>query len=74
MTVNTHDGMLIREKMEREGRKAEWLAQKLACHRNNVYRIYQQEHLHPELLIKISIILKHNFFSYYFNYVEEKIK
>ncbi|MCL2289731.1 MAG: XRE family transcriptional regulator [Bacteroidetes bacterium] len=68
-----HTGKLIQRKMEEEGRKANWLAKKLHCHRNNIYRIYQQEHIHPELLHRISIALKHNFFAHYYDYANEQI-
>jgi len=67
-------GKLIQNKMEEEGRKADWLAKKLHCHRNNIYRIYQQDHVHPELLLRISTILKFNFFAHYFNYINEQIQ
>jgi len=61
MNEKTHSGNLILQKMTEMERKADWLAKKIPCHRNNVYRIFQQEHLHPELLIRISIILNFNF-------------
>ena len=66
-------GELVRKKMKERERKTDWLAKKINCHRNNIYKIYRQEHIHPELLLRISIILNHNFFSHYFDYVEEKI-
>ena len=69
-----HTGKLIQNKMEEEGRKADWLAKKINCHRNNIYRIYQQEHIHPELLVRISILLKFNFFTHYFDYINEQIQ
>jgi len=73
MNKEVHTGKLIQQKMEEEGRKAEWLAKKIPCHKNHIYRIYEQDHLHPALLLKISVILKYNFFSHYFNYVNEQI-
>ena len=69
----THTGKLIQQKMEEEERKAGWLAKKIHCHRNHVYQIYEQEHIHPALLIRISTILKHNFFAHYFDYINEQI-
>ena len=69
-----HTGKLIQQIMEDKGIKVEWLARQIPCHKNHIYRIYQQEHLHPALLIKISAVLKYNFFSHYYNYVNEQIK
>jgi len=74
MKESIHTGKLIKQKMEEEGRKAEWLAKKIPCHKTHIYRIYAQEYVHPELLIRISIFLKHNFFTHHFNYVNEQIQ
>ena len=68
-----HTGKLIQKIMEEEGRKPEWLAEKIPCHKNHIYRIYEQEYIHPQLLERISIILKYNFFSHYSNYINEQI-
>jgi len=73
MNKEIHTGKLIQQKMEEEGRKAEWLAKKIPCHKNHIYRIYEQEYIHPQLLERISIILKYNFFSHYSNYINEQI-
>jgi len=66
-------GELVQKKMAEEGRNIEWLAKKIPCHKKHIYRIYKQEHIHPQLLERISIILQYNFFSHYFNYVNERI-
>ena len=73
MKERRHTGKLIQKIMEDEGKRAEWLAKKIPCHKNHIYRLYQQEHLHPALLLKISAILKYNLFSHYFEYVNEQI-
>jgi len=68
-----HTGQLIQQKMKEEGRRADWLARKIHCHKNHIYRMYQQEHIHPALITQISIVLKHNFFTHYFDHVNEQI-
>jgi len=73
MNKEFHTGKLIQQIMEDEGKKAEWLAKKIHCHKKHIYRIYKQEHIHPQLLARISIILQYNFFSHYFEYVNEQI-
>jgi hypothetical protein len=74
MSEKFHIGKFIQSKMEEDGRKAKWLAKKINCHRNNIYKIYQQEHINPELLIQISIHLNLNLFSHYFEYVNAQIQ
>ena len=73
MNETLHIGKLIQQKMDEDGRKVTWLAKKIPCHRNNIYQIYQQEHIHPALLSRISTILKFNFFSYYYDDINERI-
>ena len=73
MNGDLHIGRVIKKIMEKEGRKVEWLAKNINCHRNNIYKIYQQESIHLDLLIRISISLRYNFFSLYYNFVEEHI-
>ncbi|MDR2971131.1 MAG: XRE family transcriptional regulator [Bacteroidales bacterium] len=66
-------GKLIQVKMDEEGRSAKWLAKKINCHRNNIYRIYKKKYVHAQILAQISIALRFNFFSYYYNYINEQI-
>ena len=58
-----HIGQLIKQEMERQERKPTWLAEKISCDRTNVYHIYQQESLNTDTLERISLALRHNFFS-----------
>ena len=74
MNEQIHIGKLIQKKMEEDGRKVSWLAKKIPCHRNHIYQIYDQEHVNPVLITKISFILKTNFFILYYEYVNEHIQ
>lgn len=58
-----HIGKLIKAEMQRQGRRAVWLAEQLGCHRNNVYLIYSRSWIDTEMLMKISIVLHHDFFA-----------
>ena len=73
MIKDIHIGQLIQKKMEDDGRKVSWLADKMGCHRNNIYLIYQQKHLHSVQLIRISQHLRINLFSPYYEYVNDCI-
>lgn len=56
-------GNLIKKELERQERSVSWFARKLACDRSNIYRLFQKESIDTNLLARISIILKHDFFA-----------
>ena len=58
-----HIGHLIKEELTRQGRSVAWLAEKLCCHRNNVYLIFRRVWIDTVTLMKISIALRHDFFA-----------
>lgn len=60
-----HIGKLIEEELRRQERSVSWFAKKLYCDRTNVYSIFKRPSIDTELLLRISIILNRNFFSYY---------
>jgi len=61
MKDDLHIGIIIQNKMEEEGRSANWLANKLSCTRQNVYKIYEKSNIDMVQLLNISRALKHNF-------------
>lgn len=58
-----HTGELIKEKLEQQERSISWFARQLSCDRSNVYRIFQKSSIDTNVLARISIILRHNFFE-----------
>lgn len=60
-----HIGEIIKEELYRQERSISWFARKLYCDRSNVYDIFKRKSIDTDLLMRISIILNHNFFSYY---------
>ena len=56
-------GQSIRAEFERQGHSVVWFAQQLCCDRTNIYRIFARDSIDTELLIRISVVLKHNFFT-----------
>ena len=58
-------GLAMRKTVTERGIKQSWLAQKIDCDKSNLCKMLKNKHLYPELLLKISITLKNNFFSYY---------
>lgn len=65
-------GSLIREELERQERSVSWLARKLSCDRSNIYRLFQKESIDTALLVRISRLLKRDFFSDLSDLVREK--
>jgi len=65
MNTKVHIGKLIEKKLKDDRYSASWLAEKMFCSRQNVYRIFQKQHIHPVQLGQISKILHYNFFLHY---------
>ena len=69
--INIDIGSIIRQKMNEQGTTIAWLAQQVHCDRSNLGKQLQNAHIYPELLLKISIALKTDFFAHYSQYVQE---
>ena len=67
-------GQLIRTEMEKEGRKAVWLANKINYEKSKITRIYQGEDIRIKVLAEICIHLEVDFFEYCSEYVREEIE
>ena len=63
MKDEIHIGEMIRAKMKEERRSANWLAKKISCRRENVYKILKKSHIDTALLLKISQALNYDFFK-----------
>ena len=57
-----HIGQLIKDELERQERSVSWFARKL---RSNIYKIFKRSTIDTELLMRISVVLNHDFFSDY---------
>ena len=62
-----HIGQLIKQEMDKQGKTVSWLARELSYCRTNVYNIYDKKSIDTDLLLRISILLKHDFFASYSN-------
>lgn len=56
-----HIGQQIEKIFREQGRKVSWFADKLCCDRRNVYKIFERESIDTALLVRISIVLDHDF-------------
>lgn len=60
-----HIGQQIHKQVDEQGLTTVWLANKLGCHRTNLYKIYDKPTIDTGLLLRISRILNYDFFSLY---------
>lgn len=68
-----HIGTLIEKEFRKQERTVTWFARKLNCNRQNVYDIFKRSNIDAELLLRISIILRFNFFTYYNKEYQAKV-
>ncbi|MBQ3636513.1 MAG: XRE family transcriptional regulator [Bacteroidales bacterium] len=69
-----HIGEMVRCEMKRQHKGATWLSQQLVCARTNVYDILGRKVIDLELLVRISIALRHNFLFDVAVMVDEKLQ
>jgi len=63
MRDEIHIGKLIQDKMEKDRRSVNWLANELCCTRANVYKIFDKSNIDIVRLLRISRVLNYDFFS-----------
>ncbi|MBO4955426.1 MAG: XRE family transcriptional regulator [Muribaculaceae bacterium] len=63
-------GKIIEEELRNQERSVVWLSRKLNCNRTNVYKIFNRTSIDTELLLRLSNILKCNFFASYTDRLE----
>ncbi len=67
-----HIGQAVRQKMDEQGTTIAWLARQVHCDSSNLGKHLQQAHIYPELLYKISLALKTDFFGLYSNLLHQE--
>lgn len=63
--MSIHIGKIIKEVFETSGIKPGIFSTQINTGRRNLYSIFNRKEISTELLFKICIVLKHDFFSYY---------
>ena len=56
-------GKHVEEILRKQGRSASWLASQIPCERTNVYNIFKRKSLDVRLLMRISVVLRYDFFK-----------
>ncbi len=72
MEQKPHIGNLIKNELKNQGRSITWLSSQIGYSREHMYKLFRNEYIYTDLLLKISQILKHDFFKYYSSYLEDK--
>jgi plasmid maintenance system antidote protein VapI len=65
-------GEIIKRELKNQGKTSVWLAEKLGCHRTNVYKIYNRNTIDSGMLFHISKLLKVDFFKYFTEALKKK--
>ena len=60
-----HIGKSIEKVLREQGRSVSWFAKQICCERTNVYSIFNRDSIDTGLLMRISIVLSHDFFKEY---------
>jgi len=71
MNNNVHIGEIIYNVLVEDGHAVSWLAKKLHYDKSNVYRIFKNPTINTQLLLKISRLLKYDFFHHYSTIIQE---
>lgn len=58
-----HIGDSIKDELKRQDRSIAWLSRQVFCDRSNLSRVLQNKYINVDLLRRISICLKCNFFQ-----------
>lgn len=58
-------GQLIKEELLAQERTVAWFSRKIHLDRSNIYRLFQKNSIDTDLLRRISLVLKRDFFALY---------
>lgn len=58
-----HLGNMIKRELKAQGRSVSWLARTINMERSSIYKIFDRNSLDVGLLIRISVVMDHDFFQ-----------
>ena len=65
-----HLGTMVKRELKAQGRTVVWLARTINMERSSIYKIFERNSMDVGLLIRISLVMDHDFFQD----VSEKIR
>ena len=54
---------MIKRELKAQGRSVSWLARTIHKERSGIYKMFERDSLDVELLIRISLVMDHDFFK-----------
>ncbi|HJB72273.1 MAG TPA: XRE family transcriptional regulator [Candidatus Barnesiella merdigallinarum] len=69
-----HIGNRIRDILKEREQSVVWLAHQLSYSRTNIYKLFDKSTIDTGVLLRISLILRHDFFTEYSNEIKAKQK
>lgn len=66
-------GQRIKDEVVRRQYSITLLATQLGCDRKSVYRLFNRTSLDTHLLLRLSLILKHNFFEEFYSHIQGQL-
>ena len=58
-----HLGTMIKKELKAQGRTVVWLARTINMERSSIYKIFDRNSIDVSLLIRISLVMNHDFFQ-----------
>ena len=75
MHSDIHIGEMIVEKLKKDDRSIAWLARHINYDDGNLSRLLKNnQHIHTEMLLRISIALEEDFFAHYSEIIKKNCK
>ena len=66
-----HLGTMIKRELKAQGRSVVWLAQMINMERTSIYKIFERNSVDVRLLVRISLVMNHDFFQDISNKIRE---
>ncbi|MBR4115766.1 MAG: XRE family transcriptional regulator [Bacteroidales bacterium] len=63
MEGEIHIGNMVKAELNRQDLSISWLARQVCCDASNLSKTLRKPSIHTDLLIRISNVLRHNFFD-----------
>lgn len=67
-------GKIIKEELNKQGKTTVWLAEKLGCHRTNIYKVYRRATIDTGMLHHICQLLNIHLFKVYSDALRKRKK
>ena len=58
-----HLGNMVKKELKAQGRSVSWLARTIHMERSSIYKIFERDSIDLGLLVRISIVMNHDFFQ-----------